>query len=124
MEAIMDEKTAALTPEEESEFTLLNCVAFDNQRTESKARGEKGMAFWLVQSPESREEARQALVPAMSKLYGLPLANLAAVKRLVADGTNPAMIRLVGVWKNLEIEAKRRRVEGHDFMAYFCPHRQ
>lgn len=110
---------AELTKAEESEFTILNVVAFDLARM--KARKEKSGAIlpcWLVMSEQARREARDEAFWAVKGIMGNIMASIADVEsHLRSQGVTQAM---VDEWKELESHYKYLRDVEKNPRAWFA----
>lgn len=100
------------TPDEEAQFTFVNCVAFDLMRTTSTGHS----PFWLCTNEETRKEYQQKVVDLTNKLAYMPV-DLQLAENILSKRIPKAM---VDQWRRFELEAKTRR-DNNDPSGFFAP---
>ncbi len=98
-----------LTPEEEKQFTPLNCFAFLTMREEGIQKDEIPPA-WLCMSDEAREEKRQRVLEMAAETAG---RNIPAADLNTMLGGNDVMMLQLNEWKRFETELKQERANGN-----------
>jgi len=105
---------------EEAEFTILNCVAFDYARKEAKDRGQL-IPCWLCMSVEAREAARTKLLESMSRMMGMGARITESNFDLLMSSEMAVKLAiLTKKWREAELEYKKLREEGNPCRAFFA----
>ena len=115
--------TTELTADEEAEFTLVNCLAFDLARKNAQDRDTR-LPAWLCMSDEAKNRYRQDLV-AMLNTELAPIVSYSAfdlgqvetlLQRYLAGTLSQDMLSR---WRQIEVELKGHRAAGNP-QAFFA----
>lgn len=100
-----------LTPEEESQFTPLNCFAFITMREQGIAN-DTVPAAWLCMSEDARQKARDVVIEMANKQAGV-IVPIRAERLNKMLGGNDLVMRQLAEWKRFETELKAERANGN-----------